>query len=281
MLKKQGEPAWVYGLVIIGSAIGNATGSLIAPLLRRKVREEWILAGSLVAPAIPLFFAARSYGRPLARVRRIRRRRPRRRSLASRSTACCSATARTRRAGRAFARFETRFQIVWVIGGLVAVLFFGGGRAGIFLVALVLLFGGLSYIGAVRRQDAEKCRGRRSPEADRLERGPCPFEVRAITADEVDDLLLVDNRAFGQPPRSRRPAACVGARPSSTAPVCAFDDGALVGASRAYSFELTMPGGAVRPRGRGLLGRRGADAPPAGRAQPDDRGAPRRRARAR
>ena len=40
-----------------------------------------------------------------------------------------------------------------MIGGLVAVLFFGGGRAGIFLIALVLLFGGLSYIGAVRRQE--------------------------------------------------------------------------------------------------------------------------------
>ena len=56
--------------------------------------------------------------------------------------------------GRAFARYETRFQIVWVLGGLLAVLFFGGGRAGIFLVALVLFFGGLSYIGAVRRQES-------------------------------------------------------------------------------------------------------------------------------
>jgi hypothetical protein len=56
--------------------------------------------------------------------------------------------------GRAFARYETRFQIVWVLGGLLAVLFFGGGRAGIFLVALVLLFGGLSYVGAVRRSEA-------------------------------------------------------------------------------------------------------------------------------
>jgi hypothetical protein len=152
VLKKQGEPAWVFGLVIIGSAIGNATGSLIAPLLRRKVREEWILAGSLVVPAIPLFFAARSYGRL---------------SIVFAGFAVAAASALARLAfdsllqrdgadaarGRAFARFETRFQIVWVIGGLVAVLFFGGGRAGIFLIALVLLFGGLSYIGAVRRQE--------------------------------------------------------------------------------------------------------------------------------
>jgi hypothetical protein len=29
--------------------------------------------------------------------------------------------------------------------------YWGGGRSGIFLVALVLLFAGLSYVGAVRR----------------------------------------------------------------------------------------------------------------------------------
>ena len=153
VLKKQGEPAWVYGLVIVGSALGNATGSVIAPFLRRKVREEWILAGSLVAPAIPLFFVARSYGRL---------------SIVFAGFAIAAAAALARLAfdsllqrdgadaarGRAFARYETRFQIVWVLGGLLAVLFFGGGRAGIFLVALVLFFGGLSYIGAVRRQES-------------------------------------------------------------------------------------------------------------------------------
>jgi hypothetical protein len=53
--------------------------------------------------------------------------------------------------GRAFARFETRFQIVWVLGGLLAVLFPGRERGGLFLLALVLLFAGLSYFGATRR----------------------------------------------------------------------------------------------------------------------------------
>ena len=56
--------------------------------------------------------------------------------------------------GRAFARFETRFQLVWVVGGVLAVIFPGRGRGGIYLVALVLLFAGLSYVGAVRRPDA-------------------------------------------------------------------------------------------------------------------------------
>ena len=51
--------------------------------------------------------------------------------------------------GRAFARFETRFQLVWVAGGVGAVVFPGGGRGGIFIVAVVLLFAGLSYVGAL------------------------------------------------------------------------------------------------------------------------------------
>jgi hypothetical protein len=153
VLKKQGEPAWVFGLVLIGSAIGNGLGTVIAPLLRKKIREEWILAGSLLVPSVALIFAARSYGR-LALV------------FAAGAIAMSAASARLAfdsllqrdgheaARGRAFARFETRFQLAWVGGGVVAVLFWGGGRSGIFLVALVLLFAGLSYVGAVRRGPA-------------------------------------------------------------------------------------------------------------------------------
>ena len=53
-LKRAHEPAWVFGLVLIGSAIGGAIGMVLAPLLRKKIREEWILAGTLLVPALPL-----------------------------------------------------------------------------------------------------------------------------------------------------------------------------------------------------------------------------------
>ncbi|MCZ7527430.1 MAG: hypothetical protein M5U14_14235 [Acidimicrobiia bacterium] len=52
--------------------------------------------------------------------------------------------------GRAFARFETRFQLVWVAGALIPVAIPLGGRLGLFVLSLVLGFGGLSYIGALR-----------------------------------------------------------------------------------------------------------------------------------
>ena len=150
VLKSGREPAWMYGLVLMMSAIGTAAGTVVAPLFRRRTREEWILAGSLVGPGIPLVLAARSGGRA---------------ALVVAAVAISAGSAAGRLAfdsllqrdgadaarGRAFARFETRFQLVWVLGGVLAVIFPGRGRGGIYLVALVLLFAGLSYVGAVRR----------------------------------------------------------------------------------------------------------------------------------
>lgn len=152
-LKRSHEPAWVFGVVLIASAIGNGLGTVIAPFIRKKVREEWMLAGALLVPALPLVLAARDYGRV---------------SLVSAAFTIAAATACGRVAfdsllqrdgaesvrGRAFARFETRFQMVWVGGGVLAVVFPGGGRGGIFVVAVVLLFAGLSYVGAFRRGPA-------------------------------------------------------------------------------------------------------------------------------
>lgn len=154
-LKRSHQPAWMFGVVIIGSAAGGGLGTIIAPLLRRKIREEWMLAGALVVPAVALVFAARGYSATVL-------------AVAAGAVAISAACGRMAfdsilqrdgadaARGRAFARYETRFQIAWVIGGVLAVLFPGGGRSGIFLVALVLLFAGLSYIGAVRRLPPRK-----------------------------------------------------------------------------------------------------------------------------
>ena len=150
LLKKQAEAAWVYGFVIAMSALGNGVGVVLAPLLRRKFREEWILSGSILVPAVLLVFAARSSGRVSL-------------SIAAFAIAGGAACARLvfdslvqrdapeAARGRAFARFETRFQIVWVVGGVLAVLFPGKERGGLFLMAIVLLFAGLSYLGTARR----------------------------------------------------------------------------------------------------------------------------------
>jgi predicted acetyltransferase len=73
-----------------------------------------------------------------------------------------------------------------------------------------------------------------------------PYEIRAVRPEELDHLMLADQRGFGglpQPPDA--------ARSWSEAELdrtrAAFEDGEIVGVSRNYSFELTVPGGAVVP----------------------------------
>jgi hypothetical protein len=150
LLKKQHEPAWVFGLILTMSAVGNGIGVVLAPLLRRKIREEWILTGAILVPAVLLVFAARGAGRASLSIAAL--------SIAG-GAACARLVfdsllqrdAQDAARGRAFARFETRFQRVWVVGGVLAVLFPGKERGGLFLLALVLLFAGLSYLGTTRR----------------------------------------------------------------------------------------------------------------------------------
>jgi predicted acetyltransferase len=73
-----------------------------------------------------------------------------------------------------------------------------------------------------------------------------PLEIRAIEPDALDDLILADLRAFGVGPRRpNEPRTWAEAELDRTR--VAYEDGAIVGASRAYSFELTLPGGAIVP----------------------------------
>jgi predicted acetyltransferase len=73
-----------------------------------------------------------------------------------------------------------------------------------------------------------------------------PFEIRAVELDELDDLELADQRGFGMAPTKPEVS-----RSWATAELdrtrVAFDSGRMVGVSRTYSFELTMPGGAFVP----------------------------------
>jgi predicted acetyltransferase len=73
-----------------------------------------------------------------------------------------------------------------------------------------------------------------------------PIEVRAITEDELPAMLRVDGRGFGARPRTPdRPESWVRAELDRTR--CAFAGGEMVGCTRAYAFELTVPGGALVP----------------------------------
>ena len=72
------------------------------------------------------------------------------------------------------------------------------------------------------------------------------FEIRAIEPDELDALLIADQRGFGGEPL--RPGTSLSwAENELDRTRVAFESGAIVGVSRTYSFELTVPGGAFVP----------------------------------
>ncbi len=72
------------------------------------------------------------------------------------------------------------------------------------------------------------------------------ISYRAVTVDEYPDLLEMDRVGFAQEPR-KPDAPESWARAELDRTRAAFEDGAIVGASRNYSFELTVPGGALVP----------------------------------
>ena len=152
------------GMALVASGIGGFAGVIAAPYLRKVVREEIILVSALLAPAIMALVSAFSAGR-----------------LAFSATALLVAVgaaagrvgfdsilqrdAPDAVRGRSFARFETRFQILWVIGGLLGLIPLAGS-IGLLGLAAVLAFAGLSYLIAMRAaREAVARRQRRTARA--------------------------------------------------------------------------------------------------------------------
>ena len=151
LLKRGGHPTWFYGVVLAVSAVGGFAGVVVAPRLRSRLREETILAGSLLVPAGVALLAARYGGRfgylGVAGALAL--------GAASGRIAFDSLLQRDgpeHLRGRAFARFETRFQLVWVGGALVPVVFLDllTARRGFFALCVLLAFSGFSYVAGLR-----------------------------------------------------------------------------------------------------------------------------------
>ncbi|MBA3604715.1 MAG: hypothetical protein H0W46_01820 [Acidimicrobiia bacterium] len=127
--------AW-FGLAVGMSALATMVGNIVAPRLRASMTEERMLAGALVLSAAGGIGTAMFGGIPsgvvlavavnlAASVGR----------LAFESIVQRDAPSANR--GRAFAQFETRFQLAWVLAGLIPVVVVIPGQIGFLLVGLV------------------------------------------------------------------------------------------------------------------------------------------------
>jgi hypothetical protein len=135
--------AWV-GVALATSALGSLAGSFLAPQLRRAVTEEVIVLSSLFTVAVAGFVAFWWEGIATS-------------CLCAFAVGLAASGARLafdslvqrdspeHRHGRAFARFEALFQLVWVVGAVVPVALSIPLRWGGFVVTCIAAGGAAFY----------------------------------------------------------------------------------------------------------------------------------------
>ncbi len=191
VLKQRGESPIIFGVVLAASALGGFVGVIVTPRLRRSLREESILAGSLLAVALVALLSARDGGTLGAMALGFT-------MAAGASSGRIAFDSLVHRdgpehlRGRAFARFETRFQLAWVAGALVPVVMLGwlNRRWGFFVLALLLSFAGLSYVAGLRaRKVSPTVDGTEGPERATRRRSRTrrlPDRARRLLAPPAD-----------------------------------------------------------------------------------------------
>jgi hypothetical protein len=156
-LKRQVPPAatWLYGVIVLASGIGGLSGSLSVPWLRRHLSEERIIMLSLVVAAgfagLTAFIGG-LWAQPLLTAviaLTATTSKPSFDSIAQRHTPPLQQ-------GRAFAQFETRLQLIWVMAAVTAVVIdfsFVGGDIVIAVGCAVsaIFYGSVSQ--SIRRHD--------------------------------------------------------------------------------------------------------------------------------
>lgn len=142
-------PAWHFGAVLVASVAGALLGAVVAPRLRQLFSEERILVGTLVVVAggglacslqgglLGAAGCALVVGVGASAGRLV-------------FDAIVQRDAPDANFGRSFARFETRFQLLWVIGGFLPVIVPIPARLGFLVVAAAAGFAAFAYWRASR-----------------------------------------------------------------------------------------------------------------------------------
>jgi MFS family permease len=158
-LKTKSAGTVLVGLAIAMVTVGVMIGNAIAPTLRKSTHEEPIFIGALGLTALAgigaALFGGVASGILLALVVNF--------AAALGRLAFDSIVQRDApdaNQGRAFAQFETKFQLAWVLGGVLPVIYApdteGDGPIGFAIVGAIGLFASVSYILGTRRVRAGK-----------------------------------------------------------------------------------------------------------------------------
>jgi hypothetical protein len=148
-LKVSGEPTWFFGFVIAAAGAGGFVGTYLAAFARRHVHEETLITASLATCGGVALVTAVQYATPDALLMSFIA------GIAANVTRQAFDSLTQRLApdaekGRAFARFETRFQIAWVVGALLPVLVRPTAAIGLAALGVTLCLAGLTYLSGLR-----------------------------------------------------------------------------------------------------------------------------------
>ena len=193
--KNAGAPLWQLGLVAATAQFGFFVGSLIVPRLRRVITEERILVGSLIVTSVAGLVTAFIGGLGGAALL----------SMMLGVTSCSAKQAfdsivqrdaPDANRGRSFAKFETRFQLIWVIGALIPILIPIPAALGFGLIAIAASIAVALYLVGLRN-----VRAGRVPVARKgVLRRPIEIDDRHPSAQpQDDDPTRVVDRGFAGP----------------------------------------------------------------------------------
>jgi len=158
-LRREGAATWWFGLLIGALTAGAVIGVLLVGRLRRVLSEQQMLTASLwlvaAAGLLGWLFPHQAL-----------------QALVAAAVGAAGAVAkpsfdalvqqhvRESDQGRAFARFETRLQLMWVIGSLVGVVLSLSIPAGNLVLAVAAIVGALSYMSALHASSGDRTGGR-------------------------------------------------------------------------------------------------------------------------
>jgi len=155
--RTQEDGKLLLGFAIAMSSLGTMAGNAVAPSLRRTLHEERMIALALGLPAVAGIVAAivggNAAGIAVAAVVSF-----------SSAIARLSFESIVQRdgpeanRGQAFATFETRFQLGWVIAAVLPVLLDMPGAVGFLLVGVVTGAAFVNYVVGVRADTAQRAR---------------------------------------------------------------------------------------------------------------------------
>jgi len=192
--KNEGAPLWQLGFVAATAQLGFFLGSLIVPRLRRMLSEERILVGSLLVTSVAGLITAVIGGLGGAALL----------SMILGATSCSAKQAfdsivqrdaPDANRGRSFAKFETRFQLIWVIGALLPIVLPIPAAAGFGLIAIASSIAVAFYLVGLRNVRAGKVPIARKG----ILRRPIQIDDRHPSAVAHDDSTRIVDRGFAGP----------------------------------------------------------------------------------